>query len=163
MSTKRASRKSILSERDKRSIVNNAQQDRKTAHDAYGPWSDIVSLRTIKRVLSEADNLSFGHLQVCPMLSTSQRKKRYIFAHEQRFMDIAELRQTVFNDEKRFCLNGSDSSSHLWADMLLPRDIFSKPQRGGGVIMIWGGISWRGKTPLSLSMAGWTQKSMNQC
>ena len=102
MSTKRAGRKSILSERDKRSIVNDARQGRKTARDVYGPWSDTVSLRTIQRVLSEAENLSFGHLQVRPMLSAPQRKKRYIFAHEQRFMDVAELRRTVFTDEKDF-------------------------------------------------------------
>ena len=141
MRTKLAGRKSILSERDKRSIINDARQGRKTARDVYGPWSDAVSLWTIQSVLSEADNLSFGHLQVHPMLSTPQRKKRYVFAHEQRFMDVAELRRTVFTDEKRFCLDGPDGACHFWADTRLPRDIFSKRQRCGGGVMVWGGIS----------------------
>ena len=30
----------------------------------------------------------------------------------------------------------------------MPRGSFAKRARGGGGMMVWGGISWRGKTPL---------------
>ena len=54
----------------------------------------------------------------------------------------------VFTDEERFVLDGPDGQSKYWADKRLPKQIFSKRPRGGRGLMVWAGISWKGKTPL---------------
>ena len=63
-------------------------------------------------------------------------------------MSSPSWKRVIFSDEKRFCLDGSDGQACFWGDKRLPLDIFSKRARGGGGVMIWGAISWRGKTNL---------------
>ena len=57
-------------------------------------------------------------------------------------------RRTIFFDEKRFCLDGPDGTAKYWNVKRFPRSMFHKRKNGGGGIMVWGGISHPGKTPL---------------
>ena len=57
-------------------------------------------------------------------------------------------RNVIWSDEKRFCLDGPDGLHSHWADMCLPRRIFSRTQREGGGLMIWASFSAKGKSKL---------------
>lgn len=59
--------------------------------------------------------------------------------------DASYWRKVTFSDEKRWCLDGPDGWNSYWADIRLPREIFSKRVNGGGGIMCWAGVSWRRK------------------
>ena len=65
-----------------------------------------------------------------------------------KFKTAAFSRNVVFTDEKRFSLDGPDGQACFRADSRLLRDIFSKRQCGGGGVIVWAGISWKGKTDL---------------
>ena len=59
----------------------------------------------------------------------------------------------------RFCLDGPDFVAKFWANRCLPRTVFSKSVNGGGGVMMWGGMSWRGKTPLVIIREKMTSES----
>ena len=63
---------------------------------------------------------------------------------------MEDWQNVVSTDETRFCLDDPDGQGKFWADSRLPQDIFAKRARGGGGIMIWAEISWKGKTKLAV-------------
>ena len=58
-------------------------------------------------------------------------------------------RKVTFTDDKRWCLHGPDGYNNYWADKRLEREVFSMRVNGGGVMMVWAGAMWRGKTGLA--------------
>ncbi len=137
-----------ISERTARLLVKDARKSRLTARKVLGRSGVGVSLRTVQRMLAHHEHMEFGRLAVRPKLSQDNVKDRFKWARDYNFAPARLWRRTVFTDEKRFCLDGPDGQACFWADKRLPKDIFAKRTRGGGGIMVWGGISWRGKTPL---------------
>ncbi len=137
-----------ISERAARSLVKDARKARLTARKMFGRSGVGVSLRTVQRLLSNHEHMENGRLVVRPKLTQKNVGERYKWARNYYFAPACPWRQTVFTDEKRFCLDGPDVQACFWADSRLPKDIFAKRARGGGGIIVWGGISWRGKMPL---------------
>ena len=107
-----------------------------------------VSVRTVQRVLSRDEHMIFRPMKVRPHLTADHKKRRLLWAREHDFVPSSRWRRTVFTDEKRFCLDGPDGSACFWADRRVDTDIFTKRARGGGGVMVWAGISWKGKTSL---------------
>ena len=130
-----------LSSRAKNLLVRSAQVGRKTARTARDESGLSVFVRTVQRVLQQAEHLEFGPLKKRPALTKDHRKERFRWAREFHFQPARLWKKTVFTDEKRFCLDGPDGQAYFWADKRLPRDIFAKPARGGGCVMVWAGIS----------------------
>ena len=56
----------------------------------------------------------------------------------------------MFSDEKRFNLVCSCDYRYYWHDLLEEDLILSQRQIGGGSIMFWGAVSWKGKTGIIL-------------
>ena len=54
----------------------------------------------------------------------------------------------MFSDEKRFNLDGPDSSQCYLHDLRKEKQLFSKGLFGGGYVMVWGAFSASGKADL---------------
>ena len=134
-----------LSNRLTRLVVRKGMGGKKTARDVLEEVGLNVSLRTIQRTLSRSEHLVFGPLMKRPRLTDQHKKRRFMWSKQHDFVPSGRWKRTIFTDEKRFCLDGPDGESKFWGDRRLPRDIFSKRPRGGGGVMVWGGISWRAR------------------
>jgi len=55
----------------------------------------------------------------------------------------------VFFDEKKFNLDGLDGCKYYWHDLKKTPEYFTKRVGGGQSVMIWRGISLKGKTELA--------------
>ena len=77
-----------------------------------------------------------------------RRKARWVSAKEYDFAQSVRCRSTIFTDEKRFCFDGSDGTACFWGNRRPPKNTFHKFVRGGGSVIVWGKISWKGKTSL---------------
>ena len=84
-----------------------------------------------------------------PHLTPLHRTKRLSWGRKMIVKDANYWRKVTFTDEKRWSLDGPDGYNCYWADKLIPSETFSKRVNGGGRIMIWAGISGRGKTRLA--------------
>ena len=56
--------------------------------------------------------------------------------------------KVIFSDEKKFNLDGPDGNACYWHDLRKDERFFSKRQNGGASVMVWGGISPYGVSPL---------------
>ena len=59
------------------------------------------------------------------------------------------IQRIVWSDEKKFNLDGPDSLRYYWHDLRDEKTIFSKRHSGGGSVMVWGGLTFFGVTPLA--------------
>lgn len=144
----KAGRPEKLSPTAKRALVRHALKENLTARRLHEKSGVQVSIRTVQRVLFEDEKLHFGHLKKRSALTPDHIKARRKWAKEMDFLSNNKWKRMVFTDEKRFCLDGPDGQAHYWHDKRIPKKAFSSRQRGGGGIMVWAGISWRGKTEL---------------
>ena len=83
-----------------------------------------------------------------PRLTADHIKKRLKWSKDHSKKLVEDWTNGVFTDEKRFVLDGPNGQAKYWADKRLPKQIFSNRPRGGGGLMVWAGLSWKGKTPL---------------
>ena len=81
-SPKKAGRKQILSESDKCSIIREAREGRKQAREMWSRWARNVSLRTVQRVLNEAEFWDFVHVRVRSMLDLPPQESVLLFFPE---------------------------------------------------------------------------------
>ena len=137
-----------LSDRAVRAIVNIARSEKLTASKVLDKVPINVSVRTIQRTLNECEHMHFGPMQVRPRLTADHIKKRLKWCKDHSKKLVEDWTNVVFTDEKRFVLDGPDGQAKYWSDKRLPKEIFSKRPRGGGGVMVWAGISSKGKTPL---------------
>ena len=107
-----------------------------------------VSLRTVQRKLANHKDMEYGKLKKRTQLTPAHVRQRFEWAKKMSSTEPREWKLTIFSDEKGFCLDGPDGMALYSHDKSLLRDHLSKRQRGGRGIMIWTGISERGKTPL---------------
>ena len=54
----------------------------------------------------------------------------------------------IFTDEKRFNLDGLDGFTYYYHDLRKEEQFLSRRHMGGGSVMIWAGIGYRGKTEI---------------
>ena len=70
-----------------------------------------------------------------------------------------EWKKVVFSDAKRFNLDGPDGYRYYWHDLRKNELVLSKRQMGGGSIMFWGAVGWKGKSNIILCPNKLDQKS----
>ena len=68
---------------------------------------------------------------------------------KQKLKDCTYSDRIIFQDEKRFTLDGPDGCKYYWHDNRLEARTFYSRQIGGGGIMVWGGFSAKGLTSLA--------------
>jgi inhibitor of nuclear factor kappa-B kinase subunit alpha len=119
-----------------------------------------VSQATIQRTLGHDLHLKAYKLQKAQALTLQSRQKRLVRSRalNQRFTDM-EAQRIVFSDEKLFCMEEAQNAQNCRIYALHIRDIphemtiISRWQKPGNV-MVWAGVSFRGKTPLHFVKAG---------
>ena len=129
-----------LSPRAIQILLRIAQEGKYTAQKFLEKTGFNVSLRTVQSILHEHYYMEFGRLMKRPKLNSMQMGQRI------QFRTSSPVEKIVFSDEKRFCLDGPDGTACFWADNCMPKGTFSKQERGGGDIILWAGIFWRGKS-----------------
>ena len=148
-SSSKVGRPSKVSPTFTRLILRTAKKDKLSASQLVNKLGIDVSVRTVQRILQNDYFTEYVTMKARPNLSPVHRQKRLKWAREMVVKCASFWRTVTFTDEKRWCLDGPDGYSNYWADTRLPREVFSKRVNGGGGIMVWAGVSWRGKTELA--------------
>jgi hypothetical protein len=60
-----------------------------------------------------------------------------------------QRKKIVFSDEKKFNLDGPDGWASYYHDVRKPELLHNKRHTGGGGVMIWAAIGWRGKSDVA--------------
>ena len=115
-----------------------------------GRHGQRISDQTIRNRLHSA-HLKARKAAQKPLLTVLHRRERLRWCREHRIWNQGRWGDIMFSDESRFCLRHVDGRRRVWrrrgerfADCCIQR----KTPYGGGSIMIWAGISQRGKTRL---------------
>ena len=122
-----------------------------TPYDARKVMNTIgvaVSVRTVQRTLANHKDMEYGNLKKRTHLTPAHVRQRFEWAKKMSSAEPRGWKRTIFSDEKGFCLDGPDGMASYSHGKSLLRDHLSKRQGVGRGIMIWTGISERGKTPL---------------
>lgn len=109
-----------------------------------------ISDQTIRRRLREHGLRSRTRAQV-PELSAVHRRARLRYARIYQHWTLREWNNVFFTDESRFCLFNSDRRIRTWrrrGHRFRQNNVEPVRAFGGGSIMVWGGISIRGRTNL---------------
>ncbi len=149
VTTKTAGRPSSLSPTIERMIVRTASKERLSADQVVTRLGISVSVLTVRRILQKAQYTEYHNMKCRLFLTFDHRRAREKWAREIVTRDAAFWRCVTFINEKRWCLGGPDGLAYHWADKRLELHEFSRHSRGAGGLMIWGGVSWRGKTALA--------------
>lgn len=90
-------------------------------------------------------------------LSRDHRQHRYNWAQEHVNWPLRDWQSILFTDESRYCLDFTDRRAKVWrepGERYYDSKICEHDRYGGGSIMVWGGISWEGKTDLHVFQNG---------
>lgn len=136
-----------LTTRDKRRLLRVAGQSTKSCFQLRGQLNLSASRWSIARCLN-SNNLSWRKMLKKPNLSIRHKEDRLNFCRQK----MQETWNNVwFSDEKRFTLDGPDCCSYYWHDVNKETIINPTRQNRGGGLMVWGGVSSRGKTKMCIT------------
>lgn len=110
----------------------------------------VVSTQTVRRILRR-DGIRARVALTAPHLTRAHRVARLRFAREHVNWGIGDWASVLFTDESRFCFFSSDRRVPVYRrDGERYSQCNIRPSRnfGGGSVMLWGGISLRGRTEL---------------
>ena len=109
-----------------------------------------VSTQTVRNCLHDA-GLRAHRPAIRVPLMCHHIQERLDCAHLHLHWTIADWEPVLFTDEFKFCIDFTDRCARVWR---LPKEIFhpdnvaEHDRYGGGSIMVWAGISFRGRTEL---------------
>ena len=109
-----------------------------------------VSTQTIRTRLHESGLRSRRPCIRIP-LSRDHCRLRYDWAMDHVGWSRMDWRPVLFSDESRYCLDYTDRRARVWRRSGVrfhTANIAEHDRYGGGSIMVWGGISWDGRTDL---------------
>lgn len=130
--------------RDRSNTAVNVQQDLRQIRGV------TISKQTVCRRLNEV-NLKARRPAKGPKLLPQHRAARRNFVENYGQWNIREWSNVLFTDESRFCLNMVDGRKRVWrrtGERFNQNLITECESYNGGSVMVWGGISMNGKTPL---------------
>ena len=151
----RPGRQRVMSVREDRQIVLSHLRDRfktatQTAQELRGYNHQRISRQTVSRRLREHGVKSFKAYRG-NVLTPERRRNRELWCHQQIRWTQQQWKSVVFTDKSRFCVNMHDARAKVWrrkGERYANCCVRQADRWGGGSIMVWGGISWRHKTPL---------------
>lgn len=117
-----------------------------------------VSSKTVRRRLKEA-GLNPRRPAIVPRLLQIHRTRRLEFARTHIHRNIEHWKNILFTDETRIQLWKPDGRNHVYrrvGERYATCNLIQSVSFGGGGIMLWGGISWDGRTELAEVIGGMT-------
>ena len=151
----RPGRQKVTSGRQGRNIVLAHLWDRfrtsvKTAQETVGVNNQRISASTVRRRLRERD-LGSHKAYRGNVLTPVRRRNRYDWCRQHLRWTQHQWQGVMFTDESRFCIDMNDGRAKLWrrqGERFADCCVRDSSRWGGGSVMVWGGISWRYRTPL---------------
>lgn len=119
-------------------------------NDLLAARNVAICVQTIRNRLRE-DNIRPKVPASGPRLTREHRVARLQFARDHAGWGIEEWSNVLFTDESRFCLYASDRRIPVYrrpGERYFQCNFRQKENFGGGSIMVWGGISFHGRTEL---------------
>ena len=133
----------MISERQKRIILREASNSHLTARKIAEKVGISTNVRNVQRVLKQCEHIKRKKLKRKPPLTTKHKQARMKFA-EDHLKWKKRWRQVLFSDEKKFNLDGPDGWSYYFHDLRKKEEISRCRQHGGGSVMIWAAIGYKG-------------------
>ena len=146
----RSGRPKVSTERDDRLLVRASLRDRRaTVPELRRHWqaSNVIASRTtVRRRLQDVG--LHGHLAVKkPLLTPRHKALRLAFAREHEDWSWVDWSPVLFSDESKFNLFQSDGRVFVRrrsGERLRSDCVASTVKFGGGGVMMWGAMSYRG-------------------
>jgi transposase len=139
---------SKIDKRSKRRIIKMASTTGSSARAIMATVPVAVTLRTVQRVLNQAEFLHYVKRKHHPSLNHRHKVARLEYAKSHIDKPI-EWDRVMWSDEKKFNLDGPDGLQYYWHDLRREDDSFFTRHSGGGGVMVWGAFSWSCKTQLA--------------
>ncbi|GFX86811.1 transposable element Tc1 transposase [Trichonephila clavipes] len=112
--------------------------------------SSLWSARTVQREL-HASNL-YGRVGIRkPLVTAHHALQRCQWCRTHRQWTPQQWQQVIWSDESTFTLFQTTGRVYVWRtpkEVCAPECIVLTVKHGGGSLMVWGAISWRGLGPL---------------
>ena len=151
----RPGRQKVTSQRQDRNIVLSHLRNRfrtavKTAQETVGINNRRISASTVRRHLRERDIRSHNAYRG-NVLTPIRRRNRYDWCRQHLRWTQRQWQSVMFTDESRFCIDMNDGRAKVWrrqGEHYADCCVRECSRWGGGSVMVWGGISWRYRTPL---------------
>ncbi len=144
----RSGRRSVVTDHDRRRIIREASNKQITSSKIKHNLGLQFSAKTIRKVIKQSGIIVYKKRQRKPVLSRDHRQRR-VRRCERKLAWHTRFRRIVFSDEKKFNLDGPDGNCHYWHDIRKPELLHNKRHSGGGSVMIWAAIGYRGKTDIA--------------
>lgn len=142
-------RPSVLSDREKRAILRVASNAPLTARQIAQEAGVSTNILNVQRLLKKTPTIKRKKLTRKPPLTKNHVEERLKFARE-HLKWKKRWRNIIFTDEKRFTLDGPDGWSYYFHDLRRSPLLQVRRQMGGGGVMVWAGIGYKGKTDICI-------------
>ncbi|GFV69775.1 transposable element Tcb1 transposase [Trichonephila clavipes] len=148
-------RKRKLTNRDKRVLTRIVARKHKQSlsqitSEVNSHLRNPISARTVQREF-HASNL-YGRVGIRKLLVTARhalQRRQWCRTHRQ--WTPQQWQQVIWSDESTFTLFQTTGRVYVWRtpkEAFAPECIVPTVKHGGGSLMVWGAISWRGLGPL---------------
>lgn len=139
----------MLSDREKRAILRVASNAPLTARQIAQEAGVSTNILNVQRLLKKTPTIKRKKLTRKPPLTKNHVEERLKFARE-HLKWKKRWRNIIFTDEKRFTLDGPDGWSYYFHDLRRSPLLQVRRQMGGGGVMVWAGIGYKGKTDICI-------------
>ena len=145
---KRSGRPKSITQRDIKMLINEAKKGEKSSRQLKECQNLNLSTRRIRQILNESKNVKYLKKKSQPQMTAEHVKKRMDWCDPKLTWNDDEWGKIIFSDEKKFNLDGPDGFNYYWHDVGKEYQYYSKRVHGGGSVMVWAGMSSKGKTPI---------------
>ena len=109
-------RPSKLSHRLERLVTRKEKDGHMHNCDILEELNVNFSIWTVQRVLLCDEHMIFHSIKAHPHLTTDRKNRRSLWARQHNFLPSNRWSRSVFTEEKRFFLEGSDGTACFWAN-----------------------------------------------
>lgn len=158
-STPRPGRPPKMSPQATRRLFREASETGCSSRELKEKLDLPISPRHTRYLLQQNKNLRWEKSGKEPKLTPRHIEDRLVWSKFYSMYNQHQWARVVFSDEKRFCPDGPDGYKYYWRDLRKDKTISMSRRKGGGGLMMWGGISFYGTTSQAVMIG--TQNSFD--